>query len=88
MQKQAKNDDVNGSRLSQLLAELAIEISNSIGESGERATAVPELMLYRCTAPTVPSPCIYEPSLLIVAQGRRRSPSATRAMSSDSRDFC
>ena len=29
-------------------------------------------MLYRCTAPTVPSPCIYEPSLLLIAQGRKR----------------
>jgi hypothetical protein len=29
-------------------------------------------MLYRCTAPTVPSPCTYEPSLLVIAQGRKR----------------
>lgn len=72
MPKRMKNDDVNGSRLSQLLAELAVKISNSLGESGERATEVPGLMLYRCTAPTVPSPCNYEPSLLVIAQGRKR----------------
>jgi hypothetical protein len=29
-------------------------------------------MLYRCTAPTVSSPCSYEPSLLLIAQGRKR----------------
>jgi len=72
MQAHAKNDDVNGSRLSQLQAELAVKISNSLGESAERATEVPGLMLYRCTAPTVPSPCTYEPSLLVIGQGRKR----------------
>ena len=72
MPKRTKDDDVNGSRLSQLLAELAVKISNSLGESGERATEVPGLMLYRCIAPTVPSPCTYEPSLLVIAQGRKR----------------
>jgi AraC-like DNA-binding protein len=72
MQTHAKNDDVNGSRLSQLQAELAVKISNSLGESAERATEVPGLMLYRCTAPTVPSPCTYEPSLLVIGQGRKR----------------
>ena len=52
--------------------ELGSKISYSLGGSGERATEVPGLMLYRCTAPTVPSPCTYEPSLLLIAQGRKR----------------
>jgi len=72
MTKRTKKDDVNESRLSQLLAGLAVKISNSLGDSGERATEVPGLMLYRCAAPTVPSPCTYEPSLLVIAQGRKR----------------
>jgi AraC-like DNA-binding protein len=72
MTKRTKDDDVNETRLSQLLTELAAKISNSLGESGERATGVPGLMLYRCTAPTVPSPCTYDPSLLVIAQGRKR----------------
>jgi len=72
MPKCQKTHDVNGSRLSQILAELATKISNSLGESGERATEVPGLMLYRCTAPTVPNPCTYEPSLLVITQGRKR----------------
>jgi len=29
-------------------------------------------MLYRCTAPTVAAPSTYEPSLLVIAQGRIR----------------
>src|ERR1700719_4903210 len=72
MPKRTKDKDVNGSGLSQFLAELAGKISDSLGESGERATEVPGLMLYRCTAPTVPSPCTYEPSLLVIAQGKKR----------------
>lgn len=72
MPKRTKNDDINRSRLSQLLSGLAAKISNSLGESSERATDVPGLMLYRCTAQTVPSPCTYEPSLLVIGQGRKR----------------
>ena len=63
---------MTGSKLSRILAELASRIGNSLGEAGERATEVPGLMLYRCTAPTVPSPCTYEPSLLLVVQGTKR----------------
>jgi hypothetical protein len=69
MLKHGKIGDANASRLSHLLAELAKKISNSLGDSGERATEVPGLMLYRRTAPTVPNPSTYEPSLLVIAQG-------------------
>jgi len=67
MLKHRNIDDTNASRLSHLLTELAKKISNSVGDSGERATEVPGLMLYRRTAPTVPNPSSYEPSLLIIA---------------------
>ena len=33
---------------------------------------VPGLKLYRNTAPTSPNPCTYEPSLLVIPQGRKR----------------
>src|ERR1700690_1604464 len=72
MLKQRKRGDNNASRLSDLLAELAKKIGNSLGDSVERATEVPGLMLYRRTAPTVPNPSTYEPSLLVIAQGRIR----------------
>ena len=69
MPKYRKIGDANAPRLSHLLTELAKKISNSLGDSGERATGVPGLMLYRRTAPTVPNPSTYEPSLLVIAQG-------------------
>ena len=69
MLKHRKVRDANASRLSNLLTELAKKISNSLGDSGERATDVPGLMLYRRTAPTVPNPSTYKPRLLIIAQG-------------------
>src|SRR5258708_16539406 len=72
MLKHRKIGDANASRLSHLLTELAKKISNSLGDSGERATEVPGLVLYRRTAPTVPNPCTYEPSILVIAQGRIR----------------
>jgi AraC-like DNA-binding protein len=72
MLKQRKIGDANASRLSYLLTELAKKISNSLGDSGDGATEVPGLTLYRCAAPTVPNPCTYEPSLLVIAQGRIR----------------
>jgi hypothetical protein len=72
MLKQRNIGDANASRLSHLLSELAKKISNSLGDSGERTTEVPGLMLYRRTAPTVPNPSAYEPSLLVIAQGRIR----------------
>src|SRR6202030_1395715 len=72
MPKRTKDKDVNGSGLSQFLAELAGKISNSLGDSSERAREVPGLMLYRRTAPTVSNPSTYEPSLLVIAQGRIR----------------
>src|ERR1700723_3736521 len=72
MLKHRKIADANASRLSHLLTELAKKISNSLGDSGERATQVPGLMLYRRTAVTVPNPSTYEPSLRVIAQGRIR----------------
>ena len=60
MEKRRKPDDANASKLAKALIELGSKIGNSLGRSGERATEVPGLMLYRCTAPTVPSPCNYE----------------------------
>jgi AraC-like DNA-binding protein len=62
----------NASKLSHLQSGLAKKITNSLGDSGERATEVPRLILYRRTAPTVPNPSTYEPSLLVIAQGRIR----------------
>src|ERR1700749_5165622 len=72
MLKHRKIVNSNASRLSHLLAELAKKIGNTLEDSGDRATEVPGLMLYRRTDPTVPNPSTYEPSLLVIAQGRIR----------------
>ncbi len=42
------------------------------GRDGVHPTAIDELTLYRASGATEPVPCVYEPSLCIVAQGRKR----------------
>lgn len=39
---------------------------------GDHATVIPELMLYRRNTPTQPLPCIYDLSLVVIAQGTKR----------------
>ena len=58
--------------VAQMLHQLAEKISKIMGNSAEQVTAVPGLTLYRNIAPTEPNPCTYEPSLLIIPQGRKR----------------
>src|ERR1700721_2007025 len=58
--------------LAQSVQQLAEQISKVIGEADELSTGVPGLTLYRNSAPTAPNPCIYEPSLLIIPQGKKR----------------
>src|ERR1700722_4890314 len=72
MQKRGKSEKLNVSDLTQALHALRIKISNSLGDASERATEVSGLMLYCNVAPTAPSPCAYEPSLLLIAQGTKR----------------
>jgi AraC-like DNA-binding protein len=60
-------------RTRELRAELARKIAFSIGSAEKRVTDVPGLMLTRFTAPTGPISVTYEPSLAVVAQGRKRA---------------
>lgn len=70
MRKQWQNaDKLELYRLLQVLAE---RIRKIMGSSAEQVTAVPGLSLYRSIAPTAPNPCTYEPSLLIIPQGRKQ----------------
>jgi AraC-like DNA-binding protein len=41
------------------------------GVDGVHETAIPELKLYRTSAPTMPSRVLYEPSLCLIAQGAK-----------------
>jgi AraC-like DNA-binding protein len=54
-----------------MLKDLAESISTALGRVASLSTEVPGLTLYRNTAPTAPNPCTYEPSLLIVPQGKK-----------------
>jgi AraC-like DNA-binding protein len=55
-----------------MLKELAGSISKALGSTATLSTEVPGLTLYRNTAPTAPNPCTYEPSLLLIPQGKKR----------------
>src|SRR3954454_7171017 len=68
-QKSKLSDDP---RVKQVLKELAGSISNTLKNATELSTDVPGLTLYRNTAPTAPNPCTYEPSVLLIPQGKKR----------------
>lgn len=53
-------------------ARLAAAIARRLPEAGEYATAVPGLTFFRCDAGTPPASVLYEPSLSLVVQGRKR----------------
>ena len=53
--------------------ELARKIASFIGSAEKRITDIPGLLLTRRTAPTAPASATYEPSLAVVAQGRKRA---------------
>jgi AraC-like DNA-binding protein len=60
-------------RALELRIELARKIAFSIGPAEKLITDVPGLLLSRRTAPTAPASATYEPSLAVVAQGRKRA---------------
>jgi AraC-like DNA-binding protein len=70
MPRKSGNDDKVP--VARSVQELAHQISKVIGDAAELSTRVPGLTLYRNIAPTAPNPCIYEPSLLIIPQGKKR----------------
>jgi AraC-like DNA-binding protein len=55
-----------------LRAELARKIALFMGSAEKRVTDIPGLMLVRRTAPTAPCSMTYEPSVTVIAQGRKR----------------
>jgi AraC-like DNA-binding protein len=57
----------------ELRTALAGKIASFIGSKERLLTAIPGLLLARRTAPTAPAPATYEPSLAVVAQGRKRA---------------
>ena len=55
-----------------MLTGLSSQIGKVMSKASQMATAIPGLTLYRNTVPTAPNPCTYEPSLLVIPQGRKR----------------
>ena len=67
-----KNRKVEDTCVLAVLSKLASLIGKAMGDSAQRTTPVCGLTLYRNTVPTAPNPCSYEPSLLVIPQGRKR----------------
>ncbi|HEV2578071.1 MAG TPA: AraC family transcriptional regulator [Acidobacteriaceae bacterium] len=67
-----KLEQNESSPIAQRLKELSGAITKALGRSPQLSTPLLGLTLYQNTAPTAPNPCTYEPSLLVIAQGRKR----------------
>jgi hypothetical protein len=55
-----------------IAAELARKIALFMGSAEKRVTDIPGLTLHRRTAPTAPCSMTYEPSVTVIAPGRKR----------------
>jgi AraC-like DNA-binding protein len=58
-------------RADELKLELASSVARLIGPAEKKATAIPRLTLHQRTAPTAACHVTYEPSVIVVAQGRK-----------------
>jgi AraC-like DNA-binding protein len=59
-------------RAHELRADLARKIALFVGSAENRATEIPGVSLHRRTAPTAPCSMTYQPSITVIAQGRKR----------------
>jgi AraC-like DNA-binding protein len=59
-------------RTHELKAELAAKVAGLIGSAEKLATAIPRLTLARRTALTAACPATYEPSVIVIPQGRKQ----------------
>ncbi|GAC1620655.1 MAG: AraC family transcriptional regulator [Candidatus Acidiferrum sp.] len=73
MKNKSQNAPPLSNRAHELRAELARKIAYFIGPREKLITEVPGLLLSRRTAPTAPASATYEPSLAVVAQGRKQA---------------
>jgi len=67
-----------------LRTELASKIARLIGSAEKQATAIPRITLHQRTAPTAACHVTYEPSLIVVAQGRKEVQIGRHTVSYDS----
>ncbi len=69
----AKVLDLHESRPDERQVEIARRAQSLVPAEGVNATSVPGVYLLRASSPTLPLPALYEPSLCIVVQGRKRA---------------
>jgi hypothetical protein len=68
----SKNASPPQNRAHELRTELAHKIASFVGSAEKLITNIPGLILSRRTARTAPTSVAFEPSLAVVAQGRKR----------------
>ncbi len=71
-------------RAHELKLELASQVARLIGSAQKQATAIPRLTLHRRTAPTAACHVTYEPSVILVVQGRKEVQIGTETLTYDS----
>jgi AraC-like DNA-binding protein len=71
-QNSMENVGLQTDRARTLRTELVRKITLSVGSAEKQITAVPRLSLHLRTAPTAPCSITTEPSIVVVAQGRKR----------------
>ena len=64
--------------------ELASKVAQLIGSAEKLATAIPRLTLHRRTAPTAACHVTYEPSVIVVPQGRKEVQIGSETLTYDS----
>jgi AraC-like DNA-binding protein len=72
MENPSEHTSLLPNRARELRTELARKIASFIGSAENLATAIPCLTLHRRTAPTAPCSATYEPSVTVIAQGRKQ----------------
>lgn len=80
-------DDGEQDRLARLRATLARRIADNLPRDGELSSPVPGLMLVRRNDPCDAVSALYEPSLALVAQGRKRVTLGSESMEYDPDHF-
>src|SRR5882724_13622772 len=71
-------------RAHELKLGLASRVARLIGPAEKQATAIPRLTLHQRTAPTAACHVTYEPSIIVVAQGRKEVQIGTDTLTYDS----
>ena len=71
MTSPSKHGTPTQDRVRELRSELTRKIASFMGSEENRATDIPGVTLHRRTAPTAPCSMTYEPSVTVIAQGRK-----------------